>query len=98
MSAIAPPPGTPVVVSPLSTLLATAYTQQPRINISASVCLVTSAAGSSGRKPHSDRATVKSDGPQAPCCRQVGLASVRRVWCVVEAVMQAVPDDARSTP
>ena len=37
MSAIAPPPGTPVVVSPLSTLLATAYTQQPRINISASV-------------------------------------------------------------
>ncbi len=47
MSVIAPPPGTPVVVSPLSTLLATAYTQQPRINISASVCVPWSAAGPS---------------------------------------------------
>ena len=40
LSALAPAPGVPAVISPLSTLLATAYVQIPQINISASVRVV----------------------------------------------------------
>ncbi len=37
LSALAPPIGTPVVISPLSTVLATAITQDPPFNVTASV-------------------------------------------------------------